>query len=200
MPTWGARHGTLARAAWATFRAPLLMMPTGSYAKSADSVYVNLFVGSHDHARERAGTDVEMVQATDYPWSGKLAHTGEPEDAENFSLRIRVPDRGVSSLNRAPPTPTASHSNRRERPAVKTAIEKGYAVITRAWKAAIQSMCAADEVQRVHASEKIEDNAKQVALRYGPLVYNIEQVIRTLIGPESEGASDCRVKADLLGE
>ena len=49
----------------------LLMMPTWVYAKSADGVYVNLFVGSTITLENVAGTDVEMVQATDYPWSGK---------------------------------------------------------------------------------------------------------------------------------
>ena len=40
-----------------------------------DGVYVNLFVGSTINLENVAGTDVEMVQATDYPWSGKLALT-----------------------------------------------------------------------------------------------------------------------------
>ncbi len=44
------------------------------------------------------GTDVEMVQATDYPWKGNVAITVNPKTAKNFSLRIRVPDRGVSKL------------------------------------------------------------------------------------------------------
>ena len=44
-----------------------------------------------------------------------------------------------------------------KRQAVKPAIEKGYAVITRAWKAGEQSRCGAPKVQRVHISEKIED-------------------------------------------
>jgi len=44
-----------------------------------------------------------MVQATDYPWSGKLALTVNPKTPKNFSVRIRVPDRGVSSLYRSTP-------------------------------------------------------------------------------------------------
>jgi hypothetical protein len=37
-------------------------------------------------------------------------------------------------------------------------------------------------VQRVYASEKIEANRGRVALRYGPLVYNLERVDQDLEG------------------
>ena len=87
----------------------LLMMPTWIYAKSADGVYVNLFVGSTITVENVAGTDVEMVQATDYPWSGKVAITVNPKTSKNFSLRIRVPNRDVSTLYTAAlRRPTAS--------------------------------------------------------------------------------------------
>ena len=61
--------------------------------------------------------------------------------------------------------------------AVKPAIDKGYAVITRDWKAGDKvELVLPMKVQRVKASEKIEATRGKVALRYGPLMYNIEQV------------------------
>src|SRR5579863_5312930 len=47
----------------------LLMFPTWTYAKSAQGVYVNMFVGSTMTLENAGGTDVEMVQSTNYPWS-----------------------------------------------------------------------------------------------------------------------------------
>ena len=50
----------------------LLMLPTWMYARSADSIYVNLFVGSSVRVDGVGGTDVEITQVTDYPWGGKV--------------------------------------------------------------------------------------------------------------------------------
>ena len=179
----------------------LLMMPTWVYAKSADGVYVNLFVGSTITLENVAGTDVEMVQATDYPWSGKLALTVNPKTPKNFSLRIRVPDRGVSSLYRSTPDANGITSIAVNGQTVKPAIEKGYAVITRAWKAGDKvDVMLPMKVQRVHASEKIEDTRNKVALRYGPLVYNIEQVDQDITKvTESERSPDHRVEGRPVG-
>ena len=107
------------------------MMPTWVYAKSADGVYVNLFVGSTITVENVGGTDIEMVQATEYPWNGKVSITVNPKVARNFSVRIRVPDRGVSRLYNATPDANGVTSIAVNGSAVKPAIDKGYAVITR---------------------------------------------------------------------
>jgi hypothetical protein len=44
----------------------LLMIPTWTYGKGKDGLYVNLFLGSTINVEKVAGTDVEMVQKTDY--------------------------------------------------------------------------------------------------------------------------------------
>jgi DUF1680 family protein len=44
----------------------LLMIPTWTYVKGKDGLYVNLFLGSTINVEKVAGTDVEMVQKTDY--------------------------------------------------------------------------------------------------------------------------------------
>ena len=63
----------------------LLMIPTWTYAKGNDGIYVNLFIGSTINVENIAGTDIEMVQKTDYPWSGKVAITVNPKAAEEVS-------------------------------------------------------------------------------------------------------------------
>jgi len=179
----------------------LLMMPTWVYAKSADGVYVNLFVGSTITVENVGGSDVEMVQATEYPWNGKVSITVNPKIARSFSVRVRVPDRGVSSLYTATPDSNGVTSIAVNGAAVKPAIDKGYAVITRAWEAGDKiDLVLPMKVQRVRASDKIAADRDKVALRYGPLMYNIEKVdqdITKALSPDSPLTTEWR--GDLLG-
>jgi uncharacterized protein len=179
----------------------LLMLPTWMYAKSADGVYVNLFIGSTITLENVGGTDVQMVQETNYPWSDKVSITVNPAAAKNFSVRIRVPNRDVSRLYKGMPEANGITSIAVKGKTVKPKIENGYAVITRAWKAGDTiELVLPMKVQRVKASDKIAAALGKVALRYGPLVYNIEQAdqdITKILDPKS--ALTTEWKGDLLG-
>ena len=61
-----------------------------------------MFIGSTIKVDDVAGTDVEMVQETDYPWSGKVAITVNPQARRN-SRRVRAPNRSVSELYTSTP-------------------------------------------------------------------------------------------------
>lgn len=155
----------------------LLALPTWMYVKGDDSIYVNLFIGSTVTVEDVAGTDVEMVQVTDYPWSGKVAITVNPRAEKKFSVNIRVPNRDVSELYTAKPEADGITSISVNGSAMKPKIEKGYAVIERTWKAGDKiELVLPMKPQRVKADEKIEADRGRVALRYGPLVYNVERV------------------------
>jgi DUF1680 family protein len=171
------------------------------YSKSADGVYVNLFVGSTIMLENAGGTDVEMVQATDYPWSGKVSITVNPKVRKRFSVRIRMPDRGVCSLYKSAPEANGITSLAVNGSAVKPPTERGYAVITRTWKAGDKiDVVLPMTPQRIRASEKIEATRNKVALRYGPLIYNIEQAdqdISAALGPDSPLSTEWR--GDFLG-
>ncbi len=179
----------------------LLMLPTWVYAKSADGVYVNLFIGSTITLENVAGTEVEMVQTTDYPWNGKVSIAVNPKVPKNFSVRIRVPDRGVSRLYKGAPEATGMISLAVNGSRVKAAMDKGYAVISRSWKAGDRiDLELPLRVQRVHADQRIEADRGRVALRYGPLIYCIEKVdqdITKLLPPGSSLSAEWR--GDLLG-
>jgi DUF1680 family protein len=178
----------------------LLMLPTWMYSKDREGVYVNLFVGSSVRTDDVAGTSVEMVQATDYPWDGKVSITVKPAAPRRFAIRIRSPRRDVSELYTASPKADGIGKLTVNGTAVKAQEANGYLAITREWKTGdtielVTPMAA----QRVHASEKIAANAGRVALRYGPLVYNIEQVDQDITGvldPASELKAEWR--PDLL--
>jgi len=179
----------------------LLMLPTWMYVKSADSIYVNLFIGSTLTVEDVAGTDVEIVQATDYPWSGNVSITVNPAVEKNFSVKVRVPNRSVSDLYTNTPESDGISSISVNRSVITPPIEKGYAVITRKWKAGDKiDLVLPLKVQRVKANDRIAATRGRVALRCGPLIYNVEQVdqdITKVLSPESVLTTEW--KGDFLG-
>jgi len=184
----------------------LLMLPTWTYATSADGIYVNLFIGSTVTIENVAGTNVEMIQKTDYPWSGDVSITVNPKEQKTFSIRIRVPDRSVSELYGSATGTGTPQSNGITSISVNGSvitppIDKGYAVISRPWRAGDKiDLKLPMKVQRIKASDKIEATKGQVALRYGPLIYSAERVdqdIDNVLSPESALITEW--KGDLLG-
>jgi DUF1680 family protein len=179
----------------------LLMMPTWSYVKGNNALYVNMFVGSRIHVGKVAGTNVEMVQKTNYPWSGKVSITVNPEQAKTFSVYVRIPNRSTSKLYTETPAVSGIKSfavNGRE---VKPRIEKGYAVVTCEWKAGDRiDLELPMEPQRVKADSRIKADIDMMALKYGPLVYNVETADQHNI---EQALSDAPLKMewrpDLLG-
>jgi DUF1680 family protein len=167
----------------------LLMIPTWTYVKAKDALYVNLFIGSTINVEKVAGTDVQMVQKTDYPWSGKVTLTVNPKANSKFSLHIRVPNRATSELYRTTPAVSGLESLAVNCSPVKPEIVNGYAVLTREWKAGdtVEWMLPM-AVQSIKADERVAADRGQVALRYGPLLYNVERAdqpdIRQAIGKE----------------
>ncbi len=180
----------------------LLSMPTWMYAKGVNAIHVNLFVGSTVTVEDVAGTDVEMVQHTNYPWDGHVAITVNPKVRTRMSVRVRVPNREVSTLYASTPRANGLTSVKVNGAVVRPRMENGYAVISRTWSKGDRiDLELPMRVQRVHAIDKIEATRGKVALRYGPLVYNIEKVdvgaIDKVLSPDALLATEWR--ADLLG-
>ncbi len=179
----------------------LLMLPTWTYSKSADSLYVNLFIGSTVTVDDVAGTDVEMIQTTDHPWSGKVSITVNPAAETEFSVRIRVPNPSVSDLYTGTPQAKGITSIALNSSAITPPLEKGYAVITRTWKAGDKiDLVLPMKIQRIKGIDKIAATRGQVALRYGPLIYsaeNVDQDLENVLSPESALSTEWR--DDLLG-
>ncbi len=154
----------------------LLMIPTWTYVKGSDGIYVNLFIGSTITVDRVAGTDVEMVQETDYPWSGKVALTVNPKESRQFTVYVRIPNRTTSDLYTPVPEVKGFKTLKINGVQADIGIENGYAPITRKWtlgdRIEVEFPMA---VQKVTADERIVADRGRVALRYGPLVYNVEQ-------------------------
>ncbi len=179
----------------------LLMLPTWTYSKSKDSIYVNLFIGSTVTIEDIARTRVEMVQVTDYPWSGAVSITVNPAAERGFSVRVRSPRRSVSDLYTATPSSDGITSIALNGSEIKPPVEKGYAVITRKWKPGDKiDLVLPMKIQRIKGIDGIDATRGQVALRYGPLIYCAETVDQDLEkAPVAESALSTEWRADLLG-
>jgi hypothetical protein len=153
----------------------LLMIPTWSYVKDSAGLYVNMFVGSKINVGQVAGTGVEVIQKTDYPWKGAVSITVNPAEAKTFSMYVRIPNRTTSKLYTDSP---AVHGVKRfavNGEQVTPTIEKGYAVVKREWKAGDHiDVELPMEPQRVVADARIKADDGLIALKYGPLIYNVE--------------------------
>jgi hypothetical protein len=179
----------------------LLMIPTWTYVKSKDALFVNMFVGSRIHVGPVAGTKVEVIQKTEYPWHGTVSITINPEEARTFSVYVRVPDRTTSKLYRDSPRVEGvkrfAVNGHEQRPVIR----RGYAVVTREWKAGDRiELELPMEPQRVVADSRVKADQDMVALQYGPLIYNVET---TDNGGIERKLSDALLRAewrpDLLG-
>jgi hypothetical protein len=186
----------------------MLMLPTWTYSRSADAVYVNLFAGTRVNLGEVAGTEVEMVQETNYPWDGTVKLTVNPKAPTSFAVRIRVPKRDVSTLYRATPNGDGITRIAVNGAAVKPPEANGYMDITRLWKKGDTiAFTLPMPIQRVYGSDKIISGGSRpspvkdkVALRIGPLVYNIEKLDQDIDSVlDASAPLVCEWRADLLG-
>jgi DUF1680 family protein len=84
---------------------------------------------------------------------------------------------------------------------VEAEAQRGYVSVTRSWKPGDRiELVLPMKVQRVKAVEAIAATRGKVALRYGPLVYNLESVdqpIDRVLPPDA--ALSTQWRADLLG-
>ena len=78
----------------------LASVPGYFYAASRDSVYVNLYAQGRGKVTT-AGTDLELVQTTEYPWKGEIRIDVKAPAPTEFTLRLRIPG---WALNRPVPS------------------------------------------------------------------------------------------------
>ena len=166
----------------------LLMVPTWTYVTDDNGVYVNLFIGSTINLENVGGRDIEMIQETDYPWDGSVNIIVNPEEPGEFNINIRIPDRNTSELYTAIPEVNGINSLSINGKITNYEIENGYAVINRSWKKGDKiSFEIPMEIQVISTDERVEANRGLKALRYGPLVYTVENVDQSDTGQSAAG-------------
>jgi DUF1680 family protein len=168
----------------------LLNLPEWMYARAPDGLDVNLYIGSTVNVGAVAGTPLELVQQTDYPWKGAVSLTVNPAAPTTFTLRLRIPDHNTSRLYTATPQVSGYLSLAVNGEAISPKIENGYVAIQRSWKAGDKiDLELPMQVQRIKADDKVAADVGRVALRYGPLIYAVEGLSPEPLGTLSPDAS-----------
>jgi hypothetical protein len=186
----------------------LTSVPGYFYAATDDRVYVNLFAQGTGRMRA-GGTDLELVQTTEYPWKGDIKIEVRPKKDAAFTLAVRIPG---WALNRPVPTDLYAYTEPAEGvPSLRVngepidlALDKGYAMIARTWKAGdIVELGLPMPVRRVVAHDAVEADRGRVAVERGPLVYCAEWAdndgrVSNLVLPDG-AALAAELRPDLLG-
>ena len=154
-------------------------VPGYVYAQRGDSLYVNLYMNNSAHV-DLNGEHINIVQVTDYPWSGKIEIKVDPEKAKKFSLMVRIP--GWAD-NKALPTDLYKFKSvdpekitiKINGTVSKVNLKDGYAIVTREWKKGdLISLNLPMPVREIVANPSIKDDIGKIALQRGPLMYCAE--------------------------
>jgi DUF1680 family protein len=155
----------------------ILSLMKWTYAKTSNSIYVNMYVGSTFTVTGVSGTNVQMVQTTNYPWENTVTITVNPTASANFTIYLHSPDRSVSACYSSTPSANGISSITVNGAAVGTTPTNGYVAINRTWVAGDKIVLTIPLTpQRVKAVSNVSSCSGRVALQYGPLMYNLESV------------------------
>jgi len=157
----------------------LLALKDKTYLINEDtnSLYVNYFIAGSGTIDNFDGMQIEVEQVTDYPYSGIVDIIVSPEVSSNFSIEIRIPDRTESTLYTATPEIDGYNSIEVNGSPITPAIVDGYVTITRTWNSGDTiTLDLPMDIQMIKSDPQVSANLGQVALQYGPMVYNLESV------------------------
>lgn len=134
------------------------------YSTSADRLYVHLYNPSTAQVRFQ-NSDVQVEQETQYPWDGAIRFTVKMGQPVQFGLALRLP--GWCRSYRLEPTEMVQSAVR----------DNGYLVIDRLWHDGDSITLTLDmPVERIAPHPLIREDAGQMALQRGPIVYCLEEV------------------------
>jgi DUF1680 family protein len=149
------------------------------YGKSDNKVWVNLFVGSSIQF-QIGKINVPLRMDTNYPWEGNVKIKVTPAQKVKYALNIRIP--GWAANTAVPGELYSFKTAGNEKfelllngKPVKYQIEKGYAVIDRAWQNGDEvEVKLPMEIRQVKSRKEVKANEDRIAIQRGPLVYCVE--------------------------
>jgi DUF1680 family protein len=134
------------------------------YATGPALLAVHLYGGNS--AKTQVGDlSVGIRQEADYPWSGKVKITLDPETAADFTLKLRVPGWA------------RSHAVSVNGESIEAEIDHGYLNLARRWQAGdVVELDLPMPVERLYAHPEVRADIGRVCLKRGPLVYCVEEI------------------------
>lgn len=155
-------------------------LPTYIYACEADKVNVNLYIGSEATVKLNGGNAVKLQQQTDYPWSGQIQLTVDPQKTTAFTLRLRIPGWAQGREN-----PYGLYQNNLHASIMlnvngqtqQLSVVNGYTEIKRTWKKGDKVTLVLPVQPRViTANNQAKDLRQMISLASGPIIYCLEEV------------------------
>lgn len=177
-------------------------------AQDDDQLYVNLY-GQNTSEFTVKGKKVQLHQVTEFPWDGKINVEVNPQQTQEFGLRLRIPGWAIEQ-----PMPGDLYTFEQKSPASVTAslngspidikLDKGYLVLQRKWKKGdVVELNLPIDARRLKAREEVVDDRSKTAIQRGPLMYcaewpdNKDGKVLNLVLPESSKMTETYEK-DLL--
>jgi DUF1680 family protein len=172
-------------------------LPGYVYAQQANSLYVNLFIGSTAAIKMDDGHKVTVVQETRYPWDGRVKIIFRPDRPTNLKLNLRIPG---WARDEAVPGTLYRFLDKVEQPislkingqAVAIKLDRGYVSVQRTWRRnSIIELSLPMPVRRIVAHDLVQADRHRVALQRGPIVYAVEWAdfsdgrVRNLVLPDT---------------
>ncbi len=162
------------------------------YTVHGDNVYVNLFVGS-DGKLNVDGTEVNLVQKTEYPWGdGTIGITVNPQQEKEFTMNIRIPGWVKEQVNKDAAIEVIP-AGKTEAQAETIAMDenKGYVPVTREWKKGdVIKVKLPMEVRKTETNPNIKTNQGKIAIERGPIVYALEKAGNAQLNKDNISVSD----------
>ena len=166
-------------------------LPSYIYATDADSLYVNLFIGSKATAQVN-GVKVALRQSTRYPWEGAVRIAVDPEQPASFAVMLRIPEWCTHQTVTVNGQPVSCDQRIR-----------GYVRIARNWHPnEVIELNMPMAVRQLYANPLVQADIGRSVMMRGPLVYCVESAdtsrVPQLVLPRSASLSS-KFEPDLLG-
>ncbi|MCB7069773.1 glycoside hydrolase family 127 protein [Caldibacillus sp. 210928-DFI.2.22] len=163
------------------------------YSNDSSNIFTHLYIGN-DSEIVLENQKVHLSQETNYPWTGEVKITVNPELEKEFTIAFRIPgwcDHVVVKVNG-------------EEINLEGIVKKGYVYLTRIWnKGNTIELSFEMKVKCIRANPKVRENIGKLALQRGPIIYCIEEIDNGENLPSIYLARDSELRAkyeeDLLG-
>ena len=141
-------------------------LPGYIYATSREGVYVSLYHNSDLDWHLENGLGIKLTQSTNYPWSGEVRLTVQPERPAQFAINVRWP--AWASLMDVQINGTRAEGDFRR---------GQFIPLIRTWQAGdVITLNFPLQVVQTQANPRVADLYGRVAIEHGPLVYAVEQM------------------------
>ncbi len=156
-------------------------VPGYVYAQRADTLFVNLYIGSRAEV-SLAGGAMQVAQETAYPWDGRVRVSFLPRAPLRCAAAFRIPGWAMDApvpgdLYRFTKIHHALPAIRINGRSVPYSLRRGYAVFERRWK--MNDVVELDfpmPVRKIVAHDSVAGDRGRVCLQRGAILYCAEQI------------------------